>query len=367
MSTRNIAYLFPGQGAQYPGLGADLHAHSKVARDAYAEAADALGYDIGKLCFDAADAEKIHLTRHTQPALLTHSIACLRAWAAEVGDGGFGDGDFGDRGHGDGDGDDGDGGDGDGDGGDGDGDRGRDSTATVVMAAGHSLGEYCALVSAGALDFAQALRLVKRRGELMGEYGRGEMEALMLDFAAAADLAGRHHCGVAARNLPEQTVLGGAAHDLDALLRDMAARHPRKRSARLKTEGAFHTYHMLDAALHFRETLAEAEFKPLRFGVLSNFTGDLHDADDADALKSRLFLQLFNPVLWYDNLTKAVAAADMLFEFGGGLGKGDGPDAKRPALESMVKKTRAGVDSPPDYLAVNNVRTLMEAARAFAA
>ncbi|MDD9855696.1 MAG: acyltransferase domain-containing protein, partial [Gammaproteobacteria bacterium] len=82
MSTRNIAYLFPGQGAQYPGLGADLHAHSAVARDAYAEAAEALGYDIGKLCFDAADAEKIHLTRHTQPALLTHSIACLRAWAA---------------------------------------------------------------------------------------------------------------------------------------------------------------------------------------------------------------------------------------------------------------------------------------------
>jgi len=172
---------------------------------------------------------------------------------------------------------------------------------------------------------------------------------------------------VAARILPEQPVVGGAARDLDALLRDMAARFPRKRSTRLQTEGAFHTYHMLDAAMRFRETLADAEFKPPRFGVLSNFTGDLHDADDAagEALKSRLFLQLFNPVLWHANLTKAVAAADCLIEFGGGLGKGDGPDAKRPALEGMVKKTAAGVEPRPDYLAVINARTLAESAQAF--
>lgn len=325
---RNIAYLFPGQGAQYPGLGRDLHEQSAAARDTYAEAADALGYDLAKLSFDP-DGDAIHLTRHTQPALLTHSIACLRAWTAAAGDPGR---------HG----------------------------ATVTMAAGHSLGEYSALVSADALDFAAALRLVKRRGELMGEFGRGEMEALMVDYATAADLAGRHHCGVAARNLPEQTVVGGAARDLDALLRDMAARFPRKRSARLKTEGAFHTYHMLDAALRFRADLAAVEFKPPRFGVLSNFTGDSHDAGAMEALKSRLFLQLFNPVLWHANLSCAAAAADLLIEFGGGLGKGAEPDAKRPALEGMVKKVAGGIEPRPGYLAVNNARTLAEAARAFA-
>lgn len=321
-----IAYLFPGQGAQYPGIGRDLHAESRAVRDTYAEAADALNYDIAALSFDGGGGD-INLTRHTQPALLTHSIACLRAWTAAAGEPG----------------------------------------AAVTVAAGHSLGEYSALVSAGALEFAAALRLVKRRGELMGEFGRGEMQALMVDFATAADLAGRHHCGVAARNLPSQTVVGGAAEDLDALLQDMATRFPRKRHARLKTEGAFHTYHMLDAALHFRADLAAAEFQPARFGVLSNFTGDLHDADDADALKSRLFLQLFNPVLWHANLARAADAADVLLEFGGGLGKGDGADAKRPALEGMVKKVAADCDSPPAYFAVNNVRTLAESARAFAA
>jgi len=323
MTTRNIAYLFPGQGAQYAGIGADLYAESGVVRDTYAEAAEAVGYDIGALSFDAGGGD-IHLTRHTQPALLTHAIACLRAWQVAVGD-----------------------------------------NLTVTLAAGHSLGEYSALVSAGALDFAAALRLVKRRGELMGEFGQGEMQALMVDFATAAELAGRHHCGVAARNLPQQTVVGGAAADLDALLRDMESRFPRKRHARLKTEGAFHTYHMLEAALKFREELVTVEFRPLRFGVLSNFTGDLHDAADAEALKSRLFLQLFNPVLWHDNLTRAVAAADTLIEFGGGLGKDDAPDSKRPALEGMVKKVVADAEPRPRYLAVNNTRTLAAAATLF--
>lgn len=322
-SHQKIAYLFPGQGAQYPGIGKDLHESLQVVRDTYAEAGDALGYDIAGLSFNA-DAAQINLTRHTQPVLLTHSIACLRAWAGRTGGG---------------------------------------DAQPAAMAAGHSLGEYCALVSAGALDFGQALRLVKRRGELMGEYGRGEMEALMLDFEAAADLAGRHHCGVAACNLPEQTVVGGTPEDLDALLRDMAARFPRKRSARLKTEGAFHTYHLIEAAMRFRETLAEAEFSAPRFAVLSNFTGDFHDAD-VEAIKSRLFLQLFNPVLWHKNLTKVVAGTDLLIEFGGGLGKGEEPDSKRPALEGMVNKTRRtrdGADPPPAYWPVINTRTLAEA------
>ncbi len=136
------AYLFPGQGAQYPGIGKDLHDQIPVVRDTYAEASEALGYDIAERSFHAP-ADEINLTRNTQPVLLTHSIACLRALHAHA-------------------------------------QAGR--APPPSMAAGHSLGEYCALVSAGALEFAEALRLVKRRGELMGEYGQGEMEALMIDF-----------------------------------------------------------------------------------------------------------------------------------------------------------------------------------------
>ncbi|MGI9311612.1 MAG: ACP S-malonyltransferase [bacterium] len=319
-----IAYLFPGQGAQYAGIGKDLHDQFAVVRDAYAEAGDALGYDIAELSFAAADSsERINLTRFTQPVLLTHSIACLRALRQQT--------DF-------------------------------DLTTRTTLAAGHSLGEYTALVAADALSFAQALRLVKTRGELMGAHGRGEMEALMIDRAGVESLAARHCCGIAACNLPTQTVVGGAAEDLDALVCDLAAQRPRMRSTRLKTEGAFHTYYMVEAALRFREALAQTEIAAPRFAVLSNFTGDFHDAD-ADAIKSRLFMQLFNPVLWHQNLTRAadaLAAADaLLIEFGGGLGAGDAPADKRPNLEAIVKKTCRG-DSAPAYRAVINARTLAE-------
>lgn len=329
---RKPAYLFPGQGAQYPGIGKDLHAQFAVVRDTYTEASDALGYDIAALSFDAP-ADEINRTRHTQPVLLTHSIACLRAFEQRT-----------------------------------------EHSLTASMAAGHSLGEYSALVAAGALSFAAALRLVKRRGELMGEYGRGEMRALMLDFESAQEIAGRHYCGVAACNLPEQTVVGGAAQDLDAMLRDMAVKFPKKRSFRLQTEGAFHTYHMVEAAARFRETLAQVEFHPTNCRVLSNFTGDFHEdgaEDGGDSLRSRLFLQLFNPVRWHENLLCLGAAdAHPLIEFGGGLGGGETAEAaeaaktKRPALEGMVKKTWGSAAS---YFPVINVRTLEDAARALAA
>ena len=318
------ACLFPGQGAQYPGIGRDLYDQLPVVRDTYNEASDALGYDVADLSFNGS-ADQINLTRHTQPLLLTHSIACLRAFNERTG-----------------------------------------HSLQPCIAAGHSLGEYCALLSAGALAFAPALQLVKKRGELMGEYGQGEMEALMIDPDSARELAGRHHCEVAACNLPEQTVVGGRAEDLDALIDAMAARFPRKRSLRLKTEGAFHTCYMVEAAMGFRETLAGTVFAEPRFPVLSNFTGDVHDAD-SDAIKSRLFLQLFNPVLWHQNLLRVGAAgAELLIEFGGGLGKGEGPAAKRPNLEGMIKKTWPEADQRPAYLSVINARTLEDSTLAFA-
>ncbi len=329
-------YLFPGQGAQYPGIGKDLYDQFAVVRDTYTQASDALGYDIAKLSFHAPAAE-INRTRHTQPVLLTHSIACLRAF--------------------------------------------NERTACAVqpvLAAGHSLGEYSALVSAGALSFELALQLVKRRGELMSEYGRGEMEALMIDYQSAQDLASRHHCEIAACNLPEQHVVGGIAEDLDALIDDMASRFPRKRSIRLKTEGAFHTCYMVEAAMQFRDDLSQAALVMPRFPVLSNFTGGVHGGGHGDghgddhggeinAIKSRLFLQLFNPVLWHQNLIQiGEAGADLLIEFGGGLGKGETPARKRPNLESMVKKTGRDAEQQPVYLAVINENTLTASAQAFA-
>ena len=299
-------------------MGQDLFDEFEIVRDTYGEASEILGYDIARLSFADPD-HQINLTRFTQPALLTHSIACLRAFAACA-----------------------------------------DNAISPSLAAGHSLGEYCALVAAGALSFAQALWLVKTRGELMGQYGAGEMAALMIDRESAEALAEQHYCGLAACNLPSQNVVGGRAEDLDALVSTMAEKFPGKRTARLKTEGAFHTYYMVEAARRFRQALEQADFKSPRIEVLSNFTGGAHDTD-INAIKSRLFLQLFNPVLWHKNLiTAGETGVALMIEFGGGLGKGESAAGKRPNLESIVKKTFRGARSPPDYLAVINLATLQK-------
>ena len=323
MSSRPVAFLFPGQGSQYPGIGKDLFDNHEVVRDTYREASDLLGYDMAKLSFEDPD-DEINLTRFTQPVLLTHEIACLRIF-----------------------------------------DTLTDSAIKPVVAAGHSLGEYSALVAAGALSFELGLSLVKNRGELMSEFGEGEMEALMIDLDAATSLAEQHYCGIAACNLPDQNVVGGQPQDLDNLVKSMAEKFPRKRSARLKTEGAFHTYYMVEAARRFRSILEQAEFETPEIEVLSNFTGLMHDMD-VDSIRSRLFLQLVNPVLWHQNLvTAGERGARVMIEFGGGLGKGETAADKRPNLESIVKKAFRGSESPPEYHAVINQQTLEDAVAVF--
>ncbi|GJL80767.1 MAG: malonyl CoA-acyl carrier protein transacylase [marine bacterium B5-7] len=308
--------LFPGQGSQYPGIGKDLCENEPAARKVYQTASDVLGYDIERLSFYDPD-EQIHLTRYTQPVLLTHSIACLRAFEQRIG---------------------------------------KPLRAGAV--AGHSLGEYSALVAAGALDFADALNLVAIRGELMSTHGQGEMEALPVSIDDAKPFADRFFCAIAACNLPDQTVVGGASEDLDRLAQEFTVANPRKRTARLKTEGAFHTYYMVGAAREFREHLDAAPFRTPHSRVLSNYTGDFHD-DTAEAIRTRLFFQLFHPVLWHQNLLEGVAAgATHILEFGGGIGRGESAEDKRPNLEGIVKKTFRRADQPPAYGAVINSATL---------
>ena len=124
-----ILFVFPGQGSQYRGMGSDIHREFEIARGIYDRASAVLGYDIAELSFNDPE-DKLNLTRYTQPALLTHSIACLEVFRDLT-----------------------------------------DNRFRPVAAAGHSLGEYSALVAAGALGFEDALRLVQKRGELMGEFG----------------------------------------------------------------------------------------------------------------------------------------------------------------------------------------------------
>ncbi len=292
-----IFFIFPGQGSQYRGMGSDLVEEFPSVGDIFGRASEVAGYDMAELCFNDPG-EQLDLTRFTQPALLTHQVACLESLRSLDPDG----------------------------------------TIRPSLTAGHSLGEYSALVTGGALSFEDALRLVMRRAELMSELGEGSMLATTLDFATARALAEKYYCGIGGCNLPEQTVVAGKDEDLDRLTEDLTASYPRKRAVRLKTEGAFHTYLMVNAARRFREVLEGVTFNPLEIGVLSNYTGVLHDADEG-AIRSRLFFQLFNPVRWVACMDTALETGiDTIVEFGGGIGKGEGPAEKRPNLESMVKK-----------------------------
>jgi len=317
-SKPNTLFIFPGQGSQYVGMGQDLCREYGVARKIYDQAGEVLGYDIADLSFNGPE-EQLNLTRDTQPALLTHSIACLEVFRELT-----------------------------------------EGSLQPAIAGGHSLGEYSALVAAGALSFEGALRLVQKRGELMGTYGEGEMTAFPLAIDVVRPIAERFHCAVAGCNLPEQTVIGGRPEDLAQVEQVVADEFPRKRAVRLKTEGAFHTYYMVAAAQRFRAVLEAAELELPGVQVLSNFTGGFHEPQ-ADSIRARLFFQLFHPVLWHANLQTAFAEnVGLIVEFGGGIGPGEA-DAKRPNLEGMIKKSLRGAGLEADYLAVINRQTLESA------
>jgi [acyl-carrier-protein] S-malonyltransferase len=317
---QNILYVFPGQGSQYRGIGSDLHQKYDVARKVYAEASDVLGYDIAKLSFTDPE-EQLNQTRFTQPALLTHSIACLAVFRELT-----------------------------------------DDRLKPAMTAGHSLGEYSALVAAKVLSFESALKLVQKRGELMSEHGEGEMSAFPLEIDTVRPIAERFHCAVAGCNLPDQTVIGGRGQDLALVEQEVGEQFPRKRPLRLKTEGAFHTYYMVKAAQLFQPFLEAASFNSPETRVMSNFSGGYHESNPVD-IRARLFFQLFNPVLWHSNLLTAFAdGAGLIIEFGGGIGTADEPEGKRPNLAGVTKKAMRAASHEAQYLAAINNQSLEESA-----
>jgi [acyl-carrier-protein] S-malonyltransferase len=320
MASAKILFQFPGQGSQYRGMGSDLVAEFAVARDVYQRASDVLGYDLSELSFKDPEG-KLDSTCYTQPALLAHQLACLSVFSELT-----------------------------------------DGQVQPFVAAGHSLGEYSALVAAGALNIEQGIALVAERGRLMSEFGRGSMLATTLDLAEAQVLADKHFCGIGGCNLPQQTVVAGRLEDLDELEADLKHSHPGKRSIALKTEGAFHTYLMIRSAEEFRPILEATEFGSLEMHVLSNYTGKPH-VNDPTAIRSRLFFQLFSPVRWIGCMNWAVAAGvDTIVEFGGGLGKGDDPAEKRPNLEGIAKKSLKWHAHEAQYLAAINLAGIRAAA-----
>ena len=261
----DIVLLFPGQGSQKPGMGRDLAEAFPAARSVFEQADSALGVSLSKLCFEGP-AEELTLTHNAQPALLAHGAAVWAAVRDKL--------------------------------------RGR-----VRAAAGHSLGEFTAYHAAGSLSLADALRLVRRRGELMYETGvrrPGAMAAILGDTnetiesitARATSEAGL--VSPANYNCPGQIVISGEEAGVEramALAKDAGA----KRAMRLNVSGAFHSSLMETALDGLTEAVGAVVFMNPQFPVFANVNGE--SVTTADRGKQLLLQQLTRPVRWTEEVT----------------------------------------------------------------
>ncbi|MCH7811110.1 MAG: ACP S-malonyltransferase [Chloroflexi bacterium] len=279
MAEQHVAWLFPGQGAQQVGMGRDLFNGCVPARTIFETANSTLGYPLSDLCFQGPP-EQLQETQHAQPAIFTVSLACLEA-ARDLG--------------------------------------GLPSTPPDFIA-GHSLGEFTALVAAGALDFEAGLRLVAERGRLMQQAASahaGAMAALLgLDeesVAAICEETGAELCNV---NAASQIVIGGSPENVEAAMR-LALERGAQRGVRLKVSGAFHTTHMAQAAGELARAVGESPLRDPQRPIIANTTAQ--PLTTAAQLREELVHQLTRPVRWLQTMQYLQAQhITAVIEFGPG-------------------------------------------------
>jgi [acyl-carrier-protein] S-malonyltransferase len=256
----NVILLFPGQGSQKPGMGKDLAAAFPEARAVFDEADSALGFALSKLCFEGP-ADELTETRNAQPALLAHGAAVWAVTKAAL-------------------------------------------SGNVRAGAGHSLGEHTAYHAAGAIDLPAAVKLVRRRGELMNETGvahPGTMAAILgiptRSIAEICEEATREAGLVvpANYNSDEQTVISGEITGVEKAM-ELAKAAGAKRAVRLPVSGAFHSPLMAPAADGFRKAVDAAPFGDPKFPIYSNV--DAKPSRTAGQAREMLFRQLTSPVMW---------------------------------------------------------------------
>jgi [acyl-carrier-protein] S-malonyltransferase len=257
MST--TAFLFPGQGSQYPGMGKDLSDNFTVVRQTFEEADDALGTGLSRLCFEGPETE-LQLTENTQPALLATSIAFLRLLRSETG-------------------------------------------IEPTYLAGHSLGEYSALVSASALDFGDALRTVRSRGKFMQEavpVGTGAMAAVLgVEANVVAEICNEAVQGdvvvPANYNCPGQIVISGHASAVHRAI-DIAKSRGIRKVLLLPVSVPSHCALMSSAGERLAATLENVSVQSLHIPVVSNVEAKPYT--EADRVRELLIAQISSPVLW---------------------------------------------------------------------
>ena len=275
-----IAFVFPGQGSQYPGMGKELAENFPAARQVFEEANDALGFDLSALCYNGPE-DKLKLTTNTQPAILTVSVAALKVVEQESG-------------------------------------------LRPSFLAGHSLGEFSALVAAGALAFADAVRTVRQRGAFMQEavpVGVGAMAAILgLDAAeleaVCLEAAQGEVVSPANFNSPGQVVIAGHATAVERAI-ELAKAKGAKRAMPLPVSAPFHCALMVPAGERLQEVLAGIAVGPLLAPVVTNV--EAAPNSDAGRVKELLVAQVSAPVRWDESVQKmAELGVDRFIEIGPG-------------------------------------------------
>jgi [acyl-carrier-protein] S-malonyltransferase len=268
-----LAFLFPGQASQYPCMGKDLASNFAESRAVFEEADAALGFPISKLCFEGSE-DALKLTENTQPAILTVSVAAYRALAA----------------------------------------RGIEPD----FAAGHSLGEYSALVAAGALEFAEAVKLVHQRGRYMQEAvpaGEGAMAAILgLSPADVSEVckkaAGGEVVSPANLNSPEQTVIAGDAAAVKRAV-EIASQSGAKRAVILAVSAPFHCTLLTPAQKRLEADLRTVKFSTPRFPIITNV--DAEAITSGDEARESLIRQVTMPVRWLESVREMIEQGVNIF------------------------------------------------------
>jgi len=267
MSTPTIALLFPGQGSQSVGMGRAFYDANPEARAVFEEADDALGFALSDIIFNGPE-DTLKLTEHTQPAILTVSVAILRVLEPEL----------------------------------------ASRNLTIAYAAGHSLGEYSAHVAAHSFSFADAVRIVRARGQFMQSAvpaGQGAMAAILglnlpdieATCAAVSSELAPEVVTTANLNSPDQTVISGSAAAV-ARAADLCKELGAKRAVMLPVSGPFHSPLMMPAQHQLEHQLESVTFNPARFPVVSNVDAQFHL--QPDVIRDALIRQVTGTVRWVD-------------------------------------------------------------------
>ena len=273
------AYVFPGQGAQRVGMGLDLYQEYPSVRNVFDEADAILGFPLSHLCFEGPE-EELKRTDNVQPAILVTSIACLRAAELAI----------------------------------------NKDLPSPTFVAGHSLGEYTALVAANVLNLRDAVSLVKERGRLMYEAGQnnpgGMLAIIGLNIEVIEDICLHNSCTVSNINCPGQIVISGATDTLDAASK-LAKMRGARRLIPLKVTGAFHSILMEPIMEKFGHVISNFTFQPPTIPIISNVTAQ--PLNDVASIKEELVKQLRYCIQWQPSVEYMIGTGvNSFYEIGPG-------------------------------------------------